>query len=124
MYQVPQAVWNEIAESVPLKHQWAEQLFRLDPEAATEELESQAKALQKQGATNRVISAYQEVAPLLAENEAISQYIVKTGSLGLRRALPEVTTPLEAVNLAQQDHHMNHAEAKRLYSMLEKTMAA
>jgi hypothetical protein len=75
MYQTPTPIWNEIAATQTLFHQPWKRLFALAHEVLVPALEEIEGELEAKGADARTIRAYLLVAPLLAENEAISTYI-------------------------------------------------
>ena len=122
MQQVPMGVWNEIAKSQPLSQPWAT-LFRLEPD----QLETQMERLvdgpaQAMGADNRTLLAYRLTAPLLAENEAISAYLLEMDRQELRNSLPELTSVNEAVILASQEYRLNASQQKKLTALLSKLL--
>mgnify|MGYP000861486529 FL=1 len=120
MYQVPARVWNEIAASEKLASPSFERLMKMNDEQILQALDEQAKALEARGVPDSVIVAYQRLAPLLAENEAISRYINRTGNTSLREALPEILNAEEAVVIATQDRPLSKSEQKILLDMLKR----
>lgn len=120
MYQVPARVWNEIAASEELVNPSFQKLMQMTQEQLTQALESQAQALEANGVPDSVIVAYQEIAPLLAENAAISRYINRTGNSSLRDALPEILNAEEAVVIATQDRPLSKSEQQTLLDMLKR----
>lgn len=96
MYQVPSTVWNEIAEREVLSQPWA-RLFRLDDDELPIALKPLQDAMETAGIANSVIVAFFLVAPLLQENGAISNFIVRTEQGSLRKVLPELLSVEEAV---------------------------
>lgn|SRR5690554_4780670 len=120
MHQVPARVWNEIAASEELASPSFERLMKMNDEQILQALDEQAKALEARGVPDSVIVAYQRLAPLLAENEAISRYINRTGNTSLREALPEILNAEEAVVIATQDQPLSKSEQKTLLDMLKR----
>lgn len=120
MYQVPASVLNQILASQPLQTQWAETLFAMDQEELNQTLEQQAVALEASGVPDPVILAYQKIAPVLAEQTAITAFIEETGSMALRASLPDVTTPDEAVMVMTEEHRLTPEHAGLLLDMLER----
>lgn len=120
MYQVPARIWNEIAASEELVNPSFERLMKMNDEQILQALDEQAKVLEARGVPDRVIVAYQMLAPLLAENEAISRYINRTGNTSLREALPEILNAEEAVVIATQDRPLSKSEQKTLLDMLKR----
>jgi hypothetical protein len=118
MQQVPASVWNQIAQTQPLQNPDMRQLFTMSQPQLDEALASQAQALSKAGQTDSVINAYQLMAPLLAENQAISNYINQTGHSDLRSALPEVLNAPEAVAIASQENPLSKSEQATLLKLL------
>lgn len=120
MYQVPASVLNQILASQPFQTQWAEALFAMDQEELNQTLEQQAVALEASGVPDPVILAYQKIAPVLAEQEAITAFIEATGSMALRSSLPDVTTPDEAAMVMTEEHRLTAEHARQLLDMLER----
>lgn len=120
MYQIAAESLNQIARTESLKYPSMGRLFSMNQTALTDALEAQATALRRQGVANKVVLAYQTVAPLLMENEAISRYIRKTDSLTMRAALPEVTTIPEALQLAEAEHELTPKQIKALRKLLQR----
>lgn len=120
MYQVPAAIWNKIAASQKLASPSFQRLMKMNDEQILQALDEQAKVLEARGVPDSVIVAYQMLAPLLAENEAISRYINKTGDTSLREALPEILNANEAVVIASQDRPLSKSEQQTLLSMLKR----
>lgn len=83
-------------------------------------LEEQAQVLAQQGTSDSVINAYQRMAPLLAEGQAISAYINHTENFNLRAALPEVLSAVEAVLIASTDCLLSVEEQRILLAMLSR----
>lgn len=120
MYQVPASVLNRILQSQPLQTPWAETLFKMDQEELNQALEQQAVALESAGVPDPVALAYQKIAPVLAEQEAISAHIEQTGNSELRTALPEVTTPDEAAMVMTREYRLTPEHATQLLDMLNR----
>lgn len=118
MYQVPTAVWNEVAKQPEMRIQAFKLIMSMTQDEMLEALNQQAEALAQNGVPDSVINAYQTMAPLLAENEAISAYINKTDNSNLRAAMPEVLNAPEAVAIAEQDRPLSEAEQQLLLEML------
>ena len=118
MYQLPAQVWNQIAQQPEMQNPSMKALMAMDQEQMDSALQQQADALTKNGTPDSVINAYQTMGPLLAENQAISAYIEKTGNSDLRRACPEVTSAPEALALAKQDYPLSEPEQQQLQQML------
>lgn len=118
MFQVPAAVWNQIAETQQMRFPAMKALFSMDQDGITEAMNSQASALSQNGVPDSVINAYQKMGPLLAESQAISRYINQMDSLNLRDALPEVLSAAEAVAIARQEVPLSNSEEEQLLTML------
>ena len=99
MYQVPTEIWNEIAKTQTLATEWGRKMFPLPFEELQKEVEKEESALMAKGLPSKVITAYQDVVPLLLESKAISGYLAKPATMDLRQALPEVSSPSEAALL-------------------------
>lgn len=115
-------VWNEIAKSQPLGQPWAT-LFRMTPENLPKGLEKMVDApAEAMGADNKTVLAYRLVAPLLQENEAISQFLLETQRPNLRASLPELTSVNEAVILASQEYRLTASQQQKLTQLLTKAL--
>jgi len=122
MYQVPTAVWNEIAQSQPLSEPWAT-LFRMSGEEMPKGIEKLVDApAEAAGADNRTVLAYRLTAPLLVENEAISTYLQETQQSSLRTSLPEVTSVNEAVMLASMEYQLTQSQQDKLHQLLVRAL--
>lgn len=119
MRQVPASVWNEIAKTQELSNPSMKVLFAMKQNEMDAALEAQSRALEKSGTPDSVINAYQVMAPLLAENQAISQYINQTGNSDLRSALPEILNAQEAVSIAALDRPLSNSEQSALLELLQ-----
>ena len=116
MHQVNAAVWNRIGETVPLKTEWAQQIFPLPEDQMTVALDKEAKRLQRTE-NPIVVAAYLTMLPLLWENQAIAQY--KAEHPELMDALPEVADAAEAVTLASRDFPLTESDQTRLRKLLQ-----
>ena len=119
MHQVAASVWNEIAKSQELRNPSFRLLMAMPQDKMTEALASQADALEQNGTPVSVINAYQQMAPLLAEHQAISSYINQTGNSDLREAMPEVLNAPEAVAIASLERPLTRSEQATLLQMLQ-----
>ncbi len=119
MHQVAASVWNAIAKSQELRNPSMRILMQLTQEEMDEVLRAQANALEARSVPDSVINAYQAMAPLLAENEAISSYINQTDNSDLRTALPEVLNAPEAVAIASQERPLSESEQQQLLDLLQ-----
>lgn len=120
MYQVPTSIWNEIAQTQPIKHQpWA-RLFPLSSDKLLPELAKLEQKLERGVADARVVRAYLLTAPLLTETVAISRYLEASGSNSLRSSLPELTSISEAVDLATAEFRLNPKQQAQLRQLLTK----
>lgn len=119
MYQVPQAVWNEIAATQPLAHPLWKGMFPLSPTALHGSMDDLEKRLAATGADDRVTLAFTKVAPLLDENLAISRFIEKTRRENLRNSLPEIETVGEATILASRELRLKPSQQHALQMLLK-----
>ena len=80
--------------------------------------------MEKQGLHDPAVHrAFLLVAPLLAENEAISAYLQEADRPDLRSALPEVTSINEAVILATMEYRLSPSQQALLTRLLTQHMA-
>lgn len=122
MLQVPSQVWNRIAAQGKLKSRWAKKLFSMSRDEMTKEQDQQARLLEKRGYPAKVILAYQQMAPLLVEHQAISQYIETTENTALRRGMPEVMSVGEALTYSAKEWGLTQPELVRLSGLLRKLL--
>ena len=118
MYQLPAQVWNLIAQQPEMQNPSMKALMSMNQEQMDSALQQQADTLTQNGVPDNVINAYQTMGPLLAENQAISSYIEKTGNSDLRKACPEVISAPEALAVAKQDYRLSEPEQQQLLQML------
>lgn len=118
MHQVAAPVWNAIAKSQELRNPSLKILMAMPQQEMDEVLSAQAGQLEANGTPTSVVNAYQQMAPLLAEHEAISSYINQTGNSDLRAALPEVLNAPEAVAIASLERPLSESEQETLLNLL------
>jgi hypothetical protein len=118
MYQLAMHVWNEIAAKTKLQHLPWSHLFGLEPMALIAALVKLEEKIDAQVKDATVTRAYLLTAPLLAENQAISQFVELTQDPGLRVALPELTTISEAVALATAEFRLMAHQQTKLRELL------
>jgi hypothetical protein len=110
MLSVPPTIWNEIAETQPLKHSEMKRLMQLDHNELPAALDLLAREQETAGALPRATLAYATVAPLLLENEAIRRCVEMKDSDSLRVGLPKVATVHEALELATLEYRLSRKE--------------
>ncbi len=120
MTEVPQWIWNQIAEKVPLQTAWARKMFAMNQDQVVSELNSEAAKMKAQEIPDKVIAAYQHVLPLWIERHAISEYVSRANDPRLRTMLPDLTEISEAVDLMTREYRLNGTDAGMLYDLLEK----
>lgn len=113
MHQIAPEVWNRIADSQPLRTEWAQRMFPLPAEqmyAALAEAEV--------GARDKVLeAAYLAVMPLLWEAGAISRFLIQNPNLTY--SIQPIETANEAVMLASKDFPLSKSQQKQLRQKLE-----
>jgi hypothetical protein len=118
MHQAPAAVWNQIAETQPLRTTWAQQMFPMPPEAMEDALAQEEERLTKETGSSTLASAYLRVMPLLWERTAISKFLQENPSQS--PALGQIPADShEATVLASQDFPLTAPQMKRLHRMLQ-----
>ena len=117
---VATAVWNQIAEMQQLKTAWAKKAFALNPEEMQQAEDKEYKALAR-AVGHDVAASYQDVKPLLLENEAISRFTQAQPMY--REALPEVTSIAEALILASMERPLSQTQQKLLKMLLAADLA-
>lgn len=118
MYSIPARILNQVAETQELRLSWVRNMFKMDQAKLYEAIDAQAVQLEAQGIASRVVSGFQLIAGLLAENEAITAYINATDQHGLRSCMPEITTVEEAVFIADQEYQLDDNHKVELADML------
>jgi hypothetical protein len=119
MTYLPQYIWNEIAITQVLKTEWAKKMFTMPDEMIDEEIDRQAVFFCSMGFSNKVVSAFLQLTPLLLEHEAITNYISSKKAFDLRNALPEIQDAGDAVVIAKHDHILKDQETKTLYCLFK-----
>lgn len=116
MHQVATRIWNEIGETVPLKTDWAKQMFPLPPDQMSMALSREERRLSQKDKPI-VVSAYLMVMPLLWEANAIARFKVEHPEMD--SVLPDVESVQEAVMLAAQEFPLDDSQQKRLAKLLQ-----
>ena len=117
---VATAAWNQIAETQKLKTAWAKKAFALNSEEMQQAEDKEYKALAR-AVGHDVAASYQDVKPLLLENEAISRFTQAQPMY--REALPEVTSIAEALTLASMERPLSQTQQKLLKMLLAADLA-
>ena len=117
---VATAVWNQVAETQQLKTAWAKKAFALNSEEMQQAEDKEYKALAR-AVGHDVAASYQDVKPLLLENEAISRFT--RAQPMYREALPEVTSIAEALILASMERPLSQTQQKLLKMLLAADLA-
>lgn len=119
MLQVAARVWNQVAAQ-GLATNLGKQLMTIKKdEDLIEAVDSLRERLLAKGLSPEVVRAYLLVGPLYAERMAIGELLMKRPQL--MGALPEITSPDEAVQIATMEMNLTssqQAEVKKLLSSL------
>lgn len=118
MHQVATRVWNEIGETVPLKTDWAKQVFPLPDEMMQTALADEESRLTEAGFDPMVSAAYLLAMPLLQERDAIAQF--KANHPEMSGVLPEIGAVDEAVLLASQEFPLDDSQKRQLQMLLQR----
>ena len=117
MNQIPEAIWQEIAQEANLRHPESKAIFQagdLGAEAwsqTTDELPD----LQ-----NKIKVAIEEIGPNYLENQAIQKWINQDEAReGLRQALPELPTIQVALALMERELRLSQGQIQRLQAFLQ-----
>lgn len=119
MYEIPVTPLNQIAKSQKFLHAGLQAMFAMDEAQLVKALDDQIATLEKSGVSSKVAKLYSKLAPLLAENEAISQYIIQAADPSLRQILPAITSVAEALKVAEMENPMSDEERSSLAALLE-----
>ena len=112
---IPVSVWAQIAPKMQDK-QLAAMLAAPTQELSDQKMEAWAK--EKVGSSDPVLlQAFLDVAPLLKENAAISQWTERNPQW--REAMPELLTVAEAAQVAQADYLLSATQTRRLIEQLK-----
>ncbi|MET4482973.1 hypothetical protein [Bradyrhizobium sp. F1.13.3] len=118
MHQAAARYWNQIAESQPLKTEWAQQMFPLPQEDMDLALANEEKRLIRETSNPVLAAAYLKIMPLLWENAAISTYLKDNPSQ--KAAIPPIENIAEAIMIASKDFRLTTRELMKVGEMLEE----
>ena len=116
MHQQPAIVWNTIAETQPLRTDWAKMLFPMPQDQMDEALGAEAKSLAESLGSEKLAAAYLSVAPLLWEVRAILAF--KATGDRMSDGLTPLETTQEAVIAASRDYALTIKEQRQLSEKL------
>jgi len=119
MHQAAAKFWNAIAQTQPLKTEWAQQMFPLPQDQLDLALEKEEQRLTREANDPVVASAYLKIMPLLWEHEAISRFLNANPSLTI--AMPPLQSLAEALMVARKDFRLTNAQMAKLKQMLSET---
>lgn len=117
MYQIPEQVRVEIAESQTFKSERLRSLMKLDNQSLSDALDWQASKLLQAGYQRKSITAYQELAPFLLEQKAFQTYLIEKNDPDLRSLLPDLSTVEELLALAVQEYRLNPEQTTDLQKL-------
>lgn len=121
MYQVPTAIWNQVAETNALTTEWGRKVFPLPEEDQEAEVAAEEQRLAQETGSSKLAIAYLMVMPLLWERRAIRIFKDRNGE---NPGLPSIETVQEAVIVASKDLGLTIDQQRTLSSMLSKTPEA
>jgi hypothetical protein len=116
MFNLPLIMREDLAALV--KDPQIKALLLLPDQELQEELDRMGQQLRARGVPVGVVVAYQALAPLLWEADAVRAYHLQKGSSEIMMALPEVASVQEALELAQVDYRLTVPEERRLRRLL------
>lgn len=123
MNQLPQIIWNQIAYEQPLKTKWGKKMFNLTEKEIDKEMDKEARQLSQKGYSNKAITAYLTVLPMLLENEAIRTFMQTEDNLDLMQMMPEIYSAEEAVRLMTAEYRLMDNQQRELMEMLKAARA-
>jgi hypothetical protein len=118
MFQVPAGIWKEIATYSQTGSRWAKAMAG-GQEAISNLLDKVGKEQIAQGIPNRVSLAFHVTAPLLVENDAISEWAKATKSLSM---LPDLPTPEIAAEVGALEYRLSPEQQTDLESLLSNEL--
>lgn len=118
MFNLPHKHRLQLAEFV--QSQQIKSILQMPEPQLQKFLEKQVSDLQKKQLPSTAALAYQSIAPLLLENKAILTFLEIPENFQLNQALPDVSTPDEALLLAQKEYQLKPLEVSRLKPLLDK----
>lgn len=116
MLQVDSLIWNQIA-TLARSHTWRRRM-EMDNEQLALEMDRLGASLEAKGVDPAVALAYEQVAPLYQERQAIQSFLKKNPRF--REALPEVLSPNEAIMLMIPEHNLTVSQTRMLRPLLEQ----
>lgn len=115
MQQIAMLYWNKIAKSPKIQTATYKHLFSLSEDEIDLKLDKQGDELINQSIENKTVLAYQLVAPLLIEREAIQQWAAENDKLEL---FPELLNIKEALELADNEYQLTSSQTEALKKLL------
>jgi len=123
MNQVSQEIRQAIAKRPEIKNPDLKQLLAMDDETLEEELDQRGERLTASGYPNKAVQAYQDLAWLLAEREAVQAYVRTAGNTELIRILPDLATVEETLEAARMEYRLDGVSLMKLRILLQRLMA-
>ena len=120
MIQIDPQIWNKIAETQQIQNPILKQIMMMESNQMLQTIDKIGTSMmEKMQLPSKVVTAYLQVMPLLEENEAISNYLNQTKQEELRQVLLEILTPMEAVQVMEQEHRLNNQQSQMLLNLLQ-----
>lgn len=122
MYIIPQFLANEIARNESFYYEFTHILFLAETDYDAEQLEVQLRKEIEVRSTYNVARAVIMFLPLIAEHQAISNYIVSTKQYDLRVVLPQLVSINEVIVHAANEMKISTREQLMLRAELERIL--
>jgi|ERR1017187_3122180 hypothetical protein len=121
MDQVLQEIWNQIAEEETLKTKWAQRMFNIPPNEIEDELDKEYNRIMTKVKNQITAFAFIEIFPLLAENEAIENFLSNHPRFLEQKILSPLWSIKEAIYIASKEFQMlKAADLEELTSLMNE----
>lgn len=115
MLNVAAPIWNEIAK-IGTTSKFGSTMFPLSQDELTQAHQRQADRLEKQGYSPKVVTAFLQYAPLIAERDSVAAY--RNSHPEAATFLPELNTVQEALWAARREFLLNARQEAQLEQLL------
>lgn len=119
MYNLPSKALQAISHK-PMASPVMKKLFRMTPTQRLKALDQQAKMLEAQEIDPLVVVAYQTLAPMWVEREALEDYLTTKEGSKLTPFLQVPATLEEALMTAQAEWSLDQKQTEQLRKLLAK----
>lgn len=123
MHLPPAEILNKIARTTRMRHSAAIMLFMQDQQEQNRLIRNQSEKLEANGCDPLLITSYTTLAPMLAERDAITEFLSRPENSDWIGMIPNPCDPMEAALLARLElPQLDDDQMEQFRKMMDRVM--